>query len=494
MTTSDAERQRASIRLSTATTGLTSDDLWLRYFALGGDAGSVEVDAFLHGAFELDAHQRDLLALASNEELQRLLRETHVPFTGSLQVVDRRTDAAGALVELLNGTHLSVAEELPRVLDAAAAHLGVTVVLYVADHAREVLVPMLARPDVHREPLQIDSTLAGHAFRVLRSAPCRTSDGQRRVWVPVVDGVERIGVLDVMVDNDFDLTDPTLRRECWWLSHYVGHLLSALDEYGDGLDAVRRRSPRGVQAELIWSLLPPLTAGTDRVAVSGRLDPADTVGGDVFDYALSSTSADFAILDATGHDLRAGLTAASALAAYRNARREGLGLIEQARRVNEVITGGLEDQRFATGVLAHLDTGSGLLRYVAAGHPPPLLVRSGRVVKQLAAGRRILLGVTSSDAAVGEEQLEPDDAVVLYTDGITEARDAQGREYGVDRLSDVLHMHLAESLPLPEIVRRVMKAVLRHQGGVLQDDATLLVVQWTSRVQAALDVDHVDGR
>ena len=120
-------------------------------------------------------------------------------------------------------------------------------------------------------------------------------------------------------------------------------------------------------------------------------------------------------------------------------------------------------------------------------------MRAGRVVKELAAGRRIILGLTSVEAAAGREQLEPDDAVVMYTDGIIEARDDQGREFGLDRLSELLHRHLVEALPLPEIVRRVMKAVLRHQGGVLQDDATLLVVQWTTRGQAALEPDPPTG-
>jgi serine phosphatase RsbU (regulator of sigma subunit) len=133
-----------------------------------------------------------------------------------------------------------------------------------------------------------------------------------------------------------------------------------------------------------------------------------------------------------------------------------------------------------TGVLAELDVASGRLRYVNAGHPPPLLLRDGRVIKELTAGRRVPFGLESAGLTVGEESLEPGDWLALYTDGITEARNAAGDWFGEARLADFLTREIAAGQPPPETVRRLTQAVLKHQGGLLQDDASILLARWST--------------
>jgi serine phosphatase RsbU (regulator of sigma subunit) len=414
-------------------------------------------------------------------------------------VPDRPGDLLGALTSLLWGTHLIPPERIPAAVQAAAACLGLRAVVYVVDYGGSLLVPMpevpasagrssgSAESGATREPLSTEGTVAGRAYRSLELVTS-TSDGRPHLWVPIIDGIERVGVLDLVAPHAADLEDAALRRSCWSLSHYLGHLITVLDAYGDGLDHLRRRRPRNTEAELVWNLLPPLTAGTDSVIVSGRLEPAYEVGGDVFDYALSPTTARFAVLDATGHDLSAGLAAAAALAAYRNARRNGRGLFEQAESVHRTLEKQFRGDVYASGVFGDLDTGSGRLRYLTAGHANPLVLRDGRIVKQLAGGRRPLLGLQlNTGVTVGEEHLEPDDTVVLYTDGFTEARDADGRAFGLERLIGLLELETAEDVPLPEVVDRLVRAVLRHQNDVLQDDATIVLLQWTTEAQAALE-------
>jgi hypothetical protein len=394
-----------------------------------------------------------------------------------------------ALVELLLGTHLGPPESIPDAVDAAASRLGVDATAYVADYQSRVLVPLPGRWASGLEEISLEGTTAGRAFRMLQTVAA-TSDGQPCLWVPIIDGVERVGVLRVVVPDAADLEDPVLRRDCWWVTHLLGHLMTALDQYGDGLDALRRRRPRTTEAELVWNLLPPLTAATKSVIVAGRLEPAYEIGGDVFDYALGPTSASFAILDATGHDLSAGLAAAAGLAAYRNARRNGKGLFEQAESVHRTLDAQFHGDVYATGVFGELDTATGRLRYLVAGHPSPLVVRHGHVVKKLAAGRRPLLGLElRHGVTLGEEHLEPGDTVVLFTDGIPEARDPSGEVFGTPRLVDVLEREESRGLPLPEVADRLVRAVLAHQADVLQDDATLLLVQWTSEGQAVLEPD-----
>jgi serine phosphatase RsbU (regulator of sigma subunit) len=292
-------------------------------------------------------------------------------------------------------------------------------------------------------------------------------------------------VLGVVPADAEDVDDPTLRHQCGWFAHYLGHLLQAVDRYGDALEAVRRRSPRNVGADLVSHLLPPLTAGTDKIVVSGRVEPADRMGGDVFDYALSASTAHLGIIDGTGHDLHAGLVAALAVAACRNARREGRGLFGQLQAVQDALVAELGTGAHATGVLARLDLDTGNLRYICAGHPYPVVMRHGRPVRTLLQGRRPLLGVDTSDVVVGQERLEPEDLLVLYTDGITEARDLEHRPFGLDGLTDLLAREHAATTSLPETVRRVLRKVVRRGGG-LQDDATLLLAHWTRQGQALL--------
>ena len=121
---------------------------------------------------------------------------------------------------------------------------------------------------------------------------------------------------------------------------------------------------------------------------------------------------------------------------------------------------------------------SGVLRYVNAGHPAPLLVRDGSVVKSLDGGRRPLLGLAGKPCEAGVEQLQPGDRLFLYTDGVTEARDEDGRFFGLERFIDVVERGVASGLNASEALRRTMHEVMAHQRGVLQDDATILVVEW----------------
>jgi serine phosphatase RsbU (regulator of sigma subunit) len=136
--------------------------------------------------------------------------------------------------------------------------------------------------------------------------------------------------------------------------------------------------------------------------------------------------------------------------------------------------------KFVTGVVAQLDLATGWLRWLTCGHPPMLLLRDNRVVKMLCdpVVPPIGLGLLPQQLTVGEERLQPGDRLVLYTDGVVEARGTDGDFFGVDRLVDFVSRQASSQRPVAESLRRLNGAVLDYQQGRLQDDATTVLVEW----------------
>jgi hypothetical protein len=437
-----------------------------------------EVEAYLHGMMSLPATQCDLLAHAVNERLDELTWPHRVPYN---HVADDREPTSGplsVLVGLLDGTLLAPPERLPAIVEGACQVVGLGVVVYLVDYEQRHLMPLPGLDGGHRQPLGVDTTLPGLVFRSVRTLSA-LANGVRTLWVPLLDGVERLGVIGFTPDDPADVDRTGLRSQCRWIASLVGHLVVGMTKYGDALDDVRRRRRRSAAGELVWAMLPPLTAGVGQFVLSGLLEPCYEVGGDAFDYALSDTTAVLAIFDAVGHTMRSGFIAAAALAAFRGARHAGESLAEQAEAIDRTIAEQFGGGAFSTGVLAEVDLASGRLRYLNAGHPEPLVMRSGKVVKPLCGGHRMPFGLGPGPVVVAEEALQPDDWLVLHTDGVTEARDEHGDWFGQARLVDFLEREAAADRPPPETVRRLVRAVLRHQKGALQDDATVLLARWT---------------
>ncbi|WP_233495640.1 PP2C family protein-serine/threonine phosphatase [Geodermatophilus sp. TF02-6] len=471
------EEQRRALRSALEVADLTLEQVWTRFFALGGNADLLEVDGHLQGLIPLASAEADVLAHTLNERLDELFTQRRVPYSTPIR---RRPPVSGpfaALLHLVQAAHSAPPDRLAALAAEAGAAMGVGVDVHVADHEQRRLWALCPAGGRSGESLPIDGSLPGRVFQTVRPLPSEAG-GVPRLWLPLLDGTERVGVLEVRVGSTVELYDPALRQECGWLAAMVGSLVVTMAQYGDGLERARRNRPPTPSAELLWQQLPPLTAASDAFELAGLLEPAYEAGGDAFDYSLSERSVSLAVFDAMGHGLPAGLLAAAALAAYRSARRDGRGIDDQARAIDEVVADAFPGSAFVTGVLAELDVGSGRLRYVSAGHPGPHLLRGGKVVKRLAGGRRVPFGLGDGALTVAEEALQPGDWLALHTDGVTEARDAAGAWFGEDRLVDLLSRQVAAGQPPPETARRLVHAVLEHQHGLLQDDASVLLARW----------------
>jgi sigma-B regulation protein RsbU (phosphoserine phosphatase) len=395
---------------------------------------------------------------------------------------------AGVLRDLLRQVHMARAEDLPGMLHDVGPRLGITEsALYLVDYSQRLLVQLQPEDGLKPEELSIEGTLAGRAYRdvvVHRS----TQPSDATVWAPLLDGAERLGVLKAVFGGDPDDEAVDCIRT---LASLVAEILMTRATYGDAIERTRRRMPMAVAAELQWNLLPPLTYATPDVVISGMLEPCYDIGGDTFDYAVNGATLHAAMFDAVGHGVQAAQLVTLAMAAYRNARRSGLDIADAATSIDRWISRRYPEA-FITGVLLELDTIRGELRSINAGHPEVLVFRGQRHVKSLPGPTRLPFGLGLDDVApaadVAVEMLERDDRLLLYSDGIIEARDVNGDEFGLDRLVDFIGRQMTSGLPAPETVRRLIHQILEHQKDTLQDDATAILIEWSQDAPRKVDL------
>ncbi len=370
---------------------------------------------------------------------------------------------------LLERAHELEPDQVPHLVAEEAARAGF----------RDVELLLIDRQQVHLSSLTtntrhaVDATLPGDAYRRSRGHIVEEGDAHR-VYVTLVDGEDRIGVLTAVVDS----ASEDLLEDARVLAAVAAGLVVSKRAYTDGFEIARRLEAMDLAAEFRWSLLPPLTMSTPRVRIAGMLEPAYEIAGDAFDYAVNGDIAHVAMFDAVGHGLRACQLANLAIAAYRNCRRSGYDLTDTATAIDAALTEQFGESWFVTALMAELDIEHGSLRWLTAGHPLPMLVRGGKVVATLESPPGMPLGLGGPAPAVSEVQLEPDDAIFCYSDGVTEARSADGYFFGEERLADYLTRAAADELAPAETVRRLVLRLYEHNPAPLHDDATMLLVNW----------------
>lgn len=378
------------------------------------------------------------------------------------------------LTALLRESHTASLQQLPALVARHAEAAGLPGArFYVADIQQDVLREVTGRgldAGEGGEELRVDGTPAGRSFQSVVAVPV---EGRARCWLPVMDGTERLGVLSI----DLPWTE-TSAEAMLALADLLGLLLVSKRNHSDSYARLTRMQPMTIAAEMQWSLMPPTTFSNRKVTIGAMMEPAYEIAGDAFDYAEAGDIAHLAIFDAMGHDTAAGLTANLAVAACRSRRRHDGTLQAAAAAIEQVLGEQFAQTRYATGILADLNSATGELTWLNCGHHPPVLIRNGKP-RNLDCPPAAPLGTGLGIEPVPcREQLEEGDRLLLYTDGITEARDARGREFGLDRFTDFVIRHQADGMPVPETLRRLVHAVLDYHRGTLQDDATVLFCEW----------------
>lgn len=382
-----------------------------------------------------------------------------------------------------NASPVSSVEAVTRELGAA---LGATSVSFlIADLSGRALVRLshAALGDAVAERTRRDdqerATVlpfdGGPAEQALRSQQVQVLPSRSglcwTVLAPITERGEALGLLelDLPAEPTKDVVAEVRRT-----AHILGYVVIASRRHTDLYEWGQRSTPFNLSAEIQRRLLPAaytLEAGSFTLA--SWLEPAETIGGDTFDYSLSRDQLHLSVTDAVGHGVDSSLTATLCVGSLRNTRRHGATLLEQAAITNEALVAngcGPDGERFATALLGRLNLPTGELELVNAGHTAPYLARNGRV-SMLELPVNLPLGLfEGSTYGSTTVPLLPGDRIVFVTDGMLERSAASvDLEANVGRTRD-LHPR--------EATRELADLVIAASGGDLADDAALLVLDW----------------
>jgi serine phosphatase RsbU (regulator of sigma subunit) len=362
----------------------------------------------------------------------------------------------------------------PLIAEEVARIGGREVSILLQDYAQELLVPLPGRKLHVGQPEPIADSPAGRAFLHADVIEVPQARGVR-MYLPLLDGSDQVGVMAVTLDAVTDDDRRLLRR----LAGLVADMLVTKNSYTDQFFLTRRREPMSVSAEIQWSLLPPLSMCVPQVEVAGMLEPAYRVAGDSFDYALNDNILHVAVIDAMGHGLDAASMATITIGAYRHARRVFVSLAETYTYMDDAISRQFGPDHFVTAQLMHLNITTGELELVNAGHPAPLLIRDSRVVRKMESATTLPVGLGGEEPRIAEHRLQRGDRVLCYTDGIIEERVAGGEPFGEERLIRCVD-RLGEEPPegVRADLRRLSHTLKGERGGHTSDDATLFMIEW----------------
>ncbi len=373
--------------------------------------------------------------------------------------------------DLLDRSHLMDPSRLTDEVARAVALAGATdVCIYLVDYEQRALITL---EPAGSAALDIDATLGGRSFVTGELARLAAGD-RHQYWLPLIDGVDRLGVMTLVVEEDTD----SMRTWCLRLSGLVSLLIATKRPYTTAFARTARRRTPTVAAEVQWSQVPPLTFATSRVAIAGILEPAYDIGGDSFDYAHTSHRTDVVVIDAMGHGLHATWPATLAIASLRRARSEGLELAEQYATTSALLAEELQTHQFVAAQMAQLDDDTGVIRWLNAGLPAPLLVRGEKVIGEVSCRPSPPLGIGTEVSELAELQLEPWDRMVFFTDGVIEGHQPGTEPFGLDRLVDLVGREALAGNGVAETVRRLAHAVLDHHHHELRDDFTMVAVEY----------------
>lgn len=282
------------------------------------------------------------------------------------------------------------------------------------------------------------------------------TDGDLNVHINVRENEEFASLSD-----DINATVDTLKR-------YIAEAESRIDR--------ELEFARQIQHSALPSVFPPYPERKD-FDIFASMDAAKEVGGDFYDFCLTDAGhLMFLVADVSGKGIPGALFMMRAKTTIKNLVESGKDIDEVFTEANKRLCENNEAEMFVTAWMGLLDTDTGLLQYVNAGHNPPLVRhRDGRFEYLRTRPNFILAGMSATRYQKHEWRMEPGDEIFVYTDGVTEAADTDNRLYGEERLESIL----SAARGTPEGLCRTVRADLEKftKGAEQSDDITMLCVK-----------------
>jgi len=228
---------------------------------------------------------------------------------------------------------------------------------------------------------------------------------------------------------------------------------------------------REIQHGLMQRRMPNLSG----FRLAGAWQPAHVVGGDYLAaFKLNETHAALCVADVAGKGLPAALVMSNMQAVLKSLASESISPSELCERLNLVVYGNTPLHKFISCFYSVLDVRNRTITFTNAGHNPPLLVRHRGECIRLEEGGRVIGAFTESRYTQREIQLYSGDKLLMFTDGLTEARRSSGEEFGEERLRECLVAYSGHNAA--ELRTIILDEVTGFCGNQFQDDAALMVV------------------
>lgn len=211
--------------------------------------------------------------------------------------------------------------------------------------------------------------------------------------------------------------------------------------------------------------------------LAGRSIPAKEVGGDYFDFMkIDDDSVAFCVADISGKGLPAALLMANLQATLRGQTFLNVSCTNCISFTNNLLYTNTDSSKYATLFYGILNTKENIIKYCNAGHNPPFLFTDNSKTQKLEIGGVVVGMIPNSKFQEGIIEINENDVLILYSDGVTEAMNAAAEEFGEEKMLDIVRTNLKSTAE--EIVQKILDEVKEHSKKVEQsDDITIMVIK-----------------
>ena len=321
----------------------------------------------------------------------------------------------------------------------------------------------------------IEYVESGHEHETVLVEPSSGfGDLQHLLSVPIKSGSEHWGYI-LCADRESGIFTAADRKILESAAQQIASAVERFLRFQEELEKQRMQEQLQIARQIQSRLFPRFLPRSSFVSFNGYSSPAIQVGGDYYDILVRKDDMLVAVADVSGKGVPAALLMTSVRSALRSIAKFHVDMRVLVRDLNKMLLEDLQDERFITMALAQIKK-DGETRLINAGHPPAIVV-SNNSVKTLHASC-IPLGLREDlDCKVQITNLRKGDLLVIYTDGVIEARNEKGEEYGIDRFSELIlkNGHLSAE----EIVKTIQRSLTEFMGEMpLHDDTTVVVLKY----------------